>query len=107
VGSPLRIKRGVAESEIYAMLSVRRYGCSGPPIIVLHGGPGASGHMAPVAHGLAMATLQTEFVRRQAEIFADQMKDVSENIDSVSIERLLMSVACLSTLSTAFLLIDR
>lgn len=53
MGSPLRIKRGVAESEIYAMLSVRRYGCSGPPIIVLHGGPGASGHMAPVARGLA------------------------------------------------------
>ena len=26
-----------------------------------------------------LATLQTEFVRRQAEIFADQMKDVSEN----------------------------
>jgi hypothetical protein len=27
-----------------------------------------------------LATLQTEFVRRQAEIFADQMKDVSENM---------------------------
>jgi hypothetical protein len=27
-----------------------------------------------------LATLQTEFVRRQAEIFADQMKDASENM---------------------------
>jgi pimeloyl-ACP methyl ester carboxylesterase len=35
------------------MLFVREYGLSGPPIIVLHGGPGASGHMAPVARGLS------------------------------------------------------
>jgi pimeloyl-ACP methyl ester carboxylesterase len=35
------------------MLFVREYGCPGPVVIVLHGGPGASGHMAPVARGLA------------------------------------------------------
>jgi pimeloyl-ACP methyl ester carboxylesterase len=35
------------------MLHVREYGCSGPRIIVLHGGPGAPGHMALVARGLA------------------------------------------------------
>jgi pimeloyl-ACP methyl ester carboxylesterase len=35
------------------MLFVRKYGDSGPLVIVLHGGPGASGHMAPVARGLA------------------------------------------------------
>ena len=35
------------------MLFVRIYGSSGPPVIVLHGGPGAAGHMAPVARGLA------------------------------------------------------
>jgi pimeloyl-ACP methyl ester carboxylesterase len=34
------------------MLHIREYG-SGPLIIVLHGGTGAPGHMAPVAHGLA------------------------------------------------------
>jgi pimeloyl-ACP methyl ester carboxylesterase len=34
------------------MLHIREYG-SGPLMIVLHGGPGAPGHMAPVAHGLA------------------------------------------------------
>ena len=38
-----------------------------------------------------LATLQTEFVRRQAEIFADQMKDVSEN----------RMIAVASTTSTA------
>ena len=35
------------------MLFVRTYGSSGPLVIVLHGGPGAAGHMAPVARGLA------------------------------------------------------
>lgn len=35
------------------MLRVRSYGQSGPCIIVLHGGPGAAGHMAVVARGLA------------------------------------------------------
>src|SRR5713226_3040482 len=35
------------------MLRVREYGDSGPRVIVLHGGPGAAGHMAPVARGLA------------------------------------------------------
>jgi pimeloyl-ACP methyl ester carboxylesterase len=35
------------------MLFARTYGSSGPLVIVLHGGPGAAGHMAPVARGLA------------------------------------------------------
>jgi pimeloyl-ACP methyl ester carboxylesterase len=35
------------------MLHIREYGHSGPRMIVLHGGPGAAGHMAPVARGLA------------------------------------------------------
>src|SRR4030095_3757589 len=35
------------------MLFVRTYGSSGPSVIVLHGGPGAAGHMAPLARGLA------------------------------------------------------
>ena len=34
-------------------MRIRTYGTSGPPVIVLHGGPGAPGHMAPVALGLA------------------------------------------------------
>ena len=32
---------------------IRRYGAEGPVVIVLHGGPGAAGYMAPVARGLA------------------------------------------------------
>jgi pimeloyl-ACP methyl ester carboxylesterase len=35
------------------MLFVRTYGSAGPAVIVLHGGPGTAGHMAPVAGGLA------------------------------------------------------
>ena len=34
-------------------MRVRTYGTSGPPVVVLHGGPGAPGGMAPVARGLA------------------------------------------------------
>ncbi|MCK6482281.1 MAG: alpha/beta hydrolase, partial [Planctomycetes bacterium] len=33
--------------------AVRTRGTSGPPLAVLHGGPGAPGYMAPVARGLA------------------------------------------------------
>ena len=34
-------------------MRVRTYGTSGPPVVVLHGGPGTPGGMAPVARGLA------------------------------------------------------
>jgi len=34
-------------------MRVRSYGQSGPLVILLHGGPGAPGYMAPVARGLA------------------------------------------------------
>jgi pimeloyl-ACP methyl ester carboxylesterase len=37
----------------WSMLFAREYGNAGPPVIVLHGGPGAAGHMAPVARGLS------------------------------------------------------
>jgi pimeloyl-ACP methyl ester carboxylesterase len=36
-------------------MQVREYGNSGPSVVVLHGGPGAPGYMAPVARGLADA----------------------------------------------------
>jgi pimeloyl-ACP methyl ester carboxylesterase len=35
------------------MIRCRTYGDNGPWVVVLHGGPGASGHMAPVARGLS------------------------------------------------------
>ena len=34
-------------------LRFRVYGDAGPPVVLLHGGPGAPGHMAPVAAALA------------------------------------------------------
>ena len=34
-------------------MQIRTYGTSGPLVVVLHGGPGAPGYMAPVARGLA------------------------------------------------------
>jgi pimeloyl-ACP methyl ester carboxylesterase len=34
-------------------LRVREYGTAGPRVVVLHGGPGAPGYMAPVARGLS------------------------------------------------------
>jgi len=34
-------------------IRARSYGTAGPLVIVLHGGPGAPGYMAPVARGLA------------------------------------------------------
>jgi pimeloyl-ACP methyl ester carboxylesterase len=37
------------------MIIARNYGTAGPLVIVLHGGPGVAGHMAPVARGLADA----------------------------------------------------
>jgi hypothetical protein len=39
------------------MLHVREYGDSGPHIIVLHGGPGASWHMAPPAREWAIVLI--------------------------------------------------
>lgn len=36
-----------------AAIEVREYGTAGPVVLVLHGGPGAPGSMAPVARGLA------------------------------------------------------
>ncbi len=34
-------------------MQVRTYGGAGPLVVVVHGGPGAAGYMAPVARGLA------------------------------------------------------
>ncbi|MCH8207255.1 MAG: alpha/beta hydrolase [Chloroflexi bacterium] len=36
-----------------ASIQVREYGASGPSVVLLHGGPGAAGYMAPVARQLA------------------------------------------------------
>ena len=46
------------------MIEVRRYGSVGPPVIVLHGGPGAPGYMAPVARALADEMVVLEPLQR-------------------------------------------
>lgn len=48
------------------MLRVRDYGDSGSLIIVLHGGPGALGHMAPVARKLADSDRVLEPLQRSS-----------------------------------------
>jgi pimeloyl-ACP methyl ester carboxylesterase len=47
------MRSAVAKRWLGRMLFIRTYGSAGPLVIVLHGGPGAAGHMAPVARGLA------------------------------------------------------
>ncbi|HUX14545.1 MAG TPA: alpha/beta hydrolase, partial [Spirochaetia bacterium] len=34
------------------LIALREYGTKGPFVVLLHGGPGAAGYMAPVARGL-------------------------------------------------------
>jgi pimeloyl-ACP methyl ester carboxylesterase len=46
------------------MLRVREYGQAGPGVIALHGDPGAAGHMAPLARGLAQSYRVVEPFRR-------------------------------------------
>ena len=48
-----RPKRTTSQVYIALMLFVRQYGNRGPQIVLLHGGPGAPGHMAGVARELA------------------------------------------------------
>jgi hypothetical protein len=48
------------------MLFVREYPSSGPSVVALHGGPGASGHMAPVARGLAASYRVVEPFQRRS-----------------------------------------
>ncbi len=49
------IVRGVAnDAAVDGMpIKVREYGTGGPDVVLLHGGPGAAGYVAPVARGLA------------------------------------------------------
>jgi pimeloyl-ACP methyl ester carboxylesterase len=42
-----------SSSFLGRMMHIRTYGSTGPDVIVLHGGPGAPGYMAPVARALA------------------------------------------------------
>jgi pimeloyl-ACP methyl ester carboxylesterase len=47
-------------------IRVREYGDAGPLVVVLHGGPGVAGYMAPVARGLADAFRVLEPLQRRS-----------------------------------------
>ncbi len=55
------------QSPIPAPLTVRTYGDSGPQVILLHGGPGAAGYMAPVARDLSNSFRIVEPFQRRRE----------------------------------------
>ncbi len=48
-------------------LTVRHYGTAGAHVVVLHGGPGAAGYMAPVARGLSDVFRVAEPLQRRRE----------------------------------------
>ncbi len=72
------------------MLFVREYGDSGPPVFVLHGGPGASGHMAPIARRLSDAYRVVEpFQRRSGDeqlTVARHVADLHEIINFYTVD---------------------
>src|SRR5882757_8002149 len=65
------------------MLKVRTYGSSGPQVIVVHGGPGACGSMAPIARALADSFRVLEpFQSGLATTVADHVADLHEVVES-------------------------
>jgi len=69
-----------------ATIRIREYGTSGPPVLVLHGGPGAPGYMAPVARGLADSFRVLEPLQRasggQPLTVARHVADLHESVES-------------------------
>src|ERR1700687_4374823 len=67
------------------MLKVRSYGTSGPQVIVVHGGPGACGSMAPIARSLADSFRVLEpFQSAISATVDDHVADLHEVIESSS-----------------------
>src|SRR5216684_3410965 len=67
------------------MLKVRSYGSSGPQVIVVHGGPGACGSMAPIARALADSFRVLEpFQSGVASTVAGHVADLHEVVESCS-----------------------
>jgi pimeloyl-ACP methyl ester carboxylesterase len=58
--------RFAQHDEGTAMIDVRTYGSTGPTVIVLHGGPGAPGSLAPVARELSNEFRVIEPLQRQS-----------------------------------------
>jgi pimeloyl-ACP methyl ester carboxylesterase len=65
------------------MLKVRSYGSVGPRVIVVHGGPGACGSMAPIARALADSFRVLEpFQSGLATTVAEHVSDLHEVVES-------------------------
>jgi pimeloyl-ACP methyl ester carboxylesterase/adenylate cyclase class IV len=77
---------GRVERGILNVIRVREYGESGPRVLVLHGGPGAPGSMAPVARGLAGSFRVLEPLQRRSGreplTVARHVEDLAEVIRS-------------------------
>lgn len=54
----------MTDGAIQPSIEVREYGTSGPLVVLLHGGPGAPGYLAPVARALADAFRVLEPLQR-------------------------------------------
>ncbi len=67
-------------------LDVRKYGASGPDVVLLHGGPGAAGYVAPVGRGLADSFRVVEPFQRGAGeeplTVARHIEDLREILES-------------------------
>ena len=61
-------------------MQTRHYGSSGPVVILIHGGPGASGYMAPVARELADSFQVLEPLQR---VSGDEPLTVSHHIADI------------------------
>lgn len=48
------------------MITVRSYGGGSPPVVLLHGGPGAPGHLAPLARELGQSFQVLEALQRRS-----------------------------------------
>ncbi len=68
------------------MIETRAYGSAGPPVLVLHGGPGAAGTMAPVARALASGFRVIEPLQRgsggEPLTVARHVADLDEVLDA-------------------------
>ncbi|MDP8217169.1 MAG: alpha/beta hydrolase [Candidatus Theseobacter exili] len=68
------------------LIEVRKYGSSGEPVIVLHGGPGAAGYMQPVAKELGKEFRVYEPFQRESGkerlTVACHVKDINDLIKS-------------------------
>jgi pimeloyl-ACP methyl ester carboxylesterase len=67
------------------VLKLREYGSSGPQVIVIHGGPGACGSMAPVARALADSFRILEpFQSSSSSTVAGHVADLHEVVTAYS-----------------------